>query len=111
MALTSFGGMDPFAMMDPLFFDISNMGGLGSFDTSLGTATSGRRRAVMPADVMETPVRATAARCTRASRAPAARAQRARGRGLHARECALRADAAPARAPCAATRPRRTSSS
>jgi hypothetical protein len=77
MALTSGWGMDPFAMFDPMFFDVSGgLGGLGSADVGLGglggglgTTTTGRRRATMPADVVETPVRARRARarvCVRA---------------------------------------------
>ena len=79
MALSSFGGGyggDPFAMMDPLFFDsarpaacaaaltrltrrasplaVAGMG--GGLDTGVGTTSGSRRRATMPADVLETQV-------------------------------------------------------
>jgi hypothetical protein len=91
MALTSGWGMDPFAMFDPMFFDVSGgLGGLGSADVGLGgglggglgTTTTGRRRATMPADVVETPVRvASRARVCVCARADA---------GARRRRCLLR---------------------
>jgi hypothetical protein len=79
------GMMDPFAMFDPLYFDVGGMGmggDVGGWNTGLGTtggtAGGGRRRAVMPADVVETPVRASARTRTR-SGAAAAPQPRVRG--------------------------------
>jgi hypothetical protein len=84
MALNTFGGYgagDPYAMMDPLFFDsacaqwlcaaadddgvpadevrrmspaVAGMG--GGLDPGLGVTSGSRRRATMPADVLETQV-------------------------------------------------------
>jgi hypothetical protein len=82
--MTTLGGfMDPFAMFDPQFFDVSGMG-LPTGDLGLGAGgwgtTGTRRRATMPADVLETPVRARARAC------------------LCARACSQRVCAAAARA-------------
>ena len=94
MALSTFGGYgsDPFALMDPLFFDstalarcalaqcadearraVAGMG--GGLDPNLGTTSGSRRRATMPADVLETQVRGPRLRrCFLARAAPRRRA-------------------------------------
>ena len=128
MALTNFGGYgaDPFAMMDPLFFDsacaglcaatgsdttdearaVAGMG--GGLDPGLSTMSGSRRRATMPADVLETQVRNKRAQ----GDARFGRRVVARGCGLFAGADARDGDADASRA-CSRVflRARRTSSS
>jgi hypothetical protein len=69
--MTTLGGfMDPFALIDPSFLDVAGMGGMGDLSGGFGGGGGTRRRATMPADVLETPVRARDARaCAMRARA------------------------------------------
>jgi hypothetical protein len=78
--MTTLGGfMDPFALIDPSFLDVAGMGGMGDLSGGFGGGGGTRRRATMPADVLETPVRARDACACACGRARACSPARARG--------------------------------